>query len=46
MHPTHRVYSGNSLEEHCPDITGTYFDTCKGFLPGESWLFKLDKAGS
>jgi plastocyanin len=46
MHPTHRVYSGTSLDEHCPDTTGTAFDACKGFLPGESWSFKFDKVGS
>ena len=45
MHPTHRVYSGTSLDEHCPDAAGTAFDACKGFLPGESWSFKLDKTG-
>jgi plastocyanin len=45
-HPTHEVYGGTSLEEHCPDKTGTAFDACKGYLPGESWSFKFDKVGS
>jgi plastocyanin len=45
-HPTHEVYSGTSLEEHCPDKTGTAFDACKGYLSGESWSFKFDKVGS
>lgn len=45
MHPTHRVYSGTSLSEHCPDAAGKAFDACKGFLPGESWSFKFDKTG-
>jgi plastocyanin len=46
MHPSHRVYSGTSLEEHCPDLSGTAFDACKGYLPGESWSFKFDKVGT
>jgi plastocyanin len=46
VHPTHTVYSGTSLSKHCPDTTGTAFDACKGFLPGESWSFKFDKVGT
>jgi plastocyanin len=46
MHPTHRVYSGTSLSEHCPDTTGTAFDACKGYLPGESWSFTFNKVGT
>jgi plastocyanin len=46
MHPTHRVYSGTSLDEHCPDTTGTAFDACKGFLPGQSWSFIFNKTGT
>jgi len=46
MHPTHRVYSGTSLDEHCPDTTGTAFDACKGFLPGQSWSFTFKKTGT
>jgi plastocyanin len=46
IHPTHRVYSGTSLDEHCPDTTGTAFDACKGYLPGESWSFTFNKAGT
>jgi len=46
VHPTHQVYSGTSLSEHCPDKTGTAFDACKGFLPGQSWSFKFDKVGT
>jgi len=46
VHPTHRVYSGTSLDEHCPDTTSTAFDACKGFLPGESWSFTFNKKGS
>jgi plastocyanin len=46
FHPTHTVYSGTSLSEHCPDTAGTAFDACKGFLPGQSWSFKFTKAGT
>ncbi len=46
MHPTHRVYSGTSRSEHCPDTAGTAFDACKGFLPGESWSFTFNKVGT
>jgi plastocyanin len=46
VHPSHRVYSGTSLSEHCPDINGTAFDACKGYLPGQTWSFKFDKVGS
>jgi plastocyanin len=46
FHPTHTVYSGTSLDEHCPDTAGTAFDACKGFLPGSSWSFKFTKAGT
>ena len=45
MHPSHRVYGGTSLEEHCPDTTGVAFDACKGFLPSGIWSFKFDKVG-
>ena len=46
MHPTHRLYSDTSLDEHCPDTTNSAFDACTGFLPGESWSFKFDKTGN
>jgi plastocyanin len=45
-HPSHRVYSGTSLSEHCPDPAGNAFDACTGFLPGSSWSFKFNKAGT
>lgn len=46
MHPSHRLYSGTSLDEHCPDKTNSTFDACTGILPGGSWSFKFDKNGS
>ncbi|MBI2049922.1 MAG: cupredoxin domain-containing protein [Candidatus Staskawiczbacteria bacterium] len=46
MHPTHRVYDGTSLEEHCPNTANSAFDACKGILPGGSWAFRFDKIGN
>lgn len=46
VHPTHRVYSGTSLEEHCPDTTGTAFDACTGIQPGNFWSFTFNKKGT
>ncbi len=46
MHPTHRIYSGTSLDEHCSGGTNTAFDACKGILPSKLWSFTFDKAGT
>lgn len=46
MHPTHRVYSDTSLDEHCPDTTSMAFDACAGILPGNSWKFLFNKTGT
>ncbi|OGZ70276.1 MAG: hypothetical protein A2904_01280 [Candidatus Staskawiczbacteria bacterium RIFCSPLOWO2_01_FULL_33_9] len=46
MHPSHRLYDGTSLDEHCPDTDNSAFDACTGILPGESWSFKFDKTGN
>ncbi len=45
-HPTHRLYSGTSLAEHCPDTEGTAFDACTGIQPGNSWSFTFNKKGT
>lgn len=45
VHPTHTVYSGTSMSEHCPDTGGTVFDTCQAVQSGESWSFKFEKTG-
>ncbi len=42
MHPTHIVYDGTSLEEHCPDATGTAFDQC---VAGDEYSFMFMKSG-
>lgn len=46
MHPSHIVYSGTSLSEHCPDTAGTSFDACKGTVPGGTWSFTFNKKGT
>lgn len=46
VHPSHTVYSGTPLEEHCPDNAGTAFDACTGIQPGNSWNFTFTKPGN
>ncbi len=46
VHPTHDVYSGTTLSQHCPDKTGSAFDGCSGIPPGGSWSFKFQKTGT
>lgn len=46
MHPTHIIYSGTSLNEHCPDPDNTSFDECRADQPGESWSFTFNKTGT
>lgn len=42
-HPTHTVYSGTTLQEHCDDTTDTSFDQCKN---SAQYSFTFDKAGT
>lgn len=44
-HPSHMMYAGTTLEEHCPDTLGTAFDVCTSIQPGGSWNFTFNKAG-
>lgn len=47
IHPTHRIYSGTSLIEHCgSDLEDTAFDACQGIQPGDFWSFRFEKAGT
>lgn len=46
VHPTHTVYSGTSLSEHCGSSAKTAFDACTGIQSGNSWSFKFDKVGT
>ena len=43
QHPTHTVYSGTTLAQHCGDATDTSFDQCK---VGSTYSFTFDKAGT
>jgi plastocyanin len=45
IHPTHKVYSGTSLSEHCPGVAADSFDACGGIPAGESWSFTFLKPG-
>lgn len=46
MHPTHAVYSGTTLSEHCPDKENVTFDACKGIQPADLWTFLFNKPGT
>ena len=43
MHPTHTVYSGTPLSQHCPDTANDAFDQCEA---RDSFRFTFDKAGT
>ena len=43
QHPTHTVYAGTTLQEHCDDTVDVSFDQCK---VGNTYSFALDKVGS
>ena len=42
-HPTHIVYSGTTLAQHCDDATDVSFDQCKN---SNTYSFTFDKAGT
>jgi len=46
IHPTHEVYAGTSLSEHCPDGGADSFDACGAFAAGSSWSFTFTKSGT
>jgi len=43
QHPTHTVYAGTSLSEHCDDARDVSFDQCKN---GSMYSFTFDKLGT
>jgi len=45
-HPTHTVYGGTTLSQHCPDTAGIAFDACAGVAKSQSWSFTFNKAGT
>ena len=51
LHPTHAVYDGTTMSEHClpaqagVDEASGAFDACKGIAPNGEWSFTFSKAG-
>lgn len=45
IHPSHAVYEGTDLDEHCPDADNSSFDQCKGEPTGTNWSFTFNKVG-
>ncbi len=45
MHPTHILYSGTSLSQHCPDKDNSTFDQCAAVEKGNSFSFTFNKEG-
>ena len=45
-HPSHTLYDGSSLADHCGDTAETSFDACRAIAPGEEWTFVFKKAGT
>ena len=46
LHPSHRIYDGTPLEEHCASGAGTAFDACGSTAPSGQWQFTFTKAGN
>jgi len=45
-HPTHTLYDGTSLEEHCSQDNNETFDACQAIKPGERWSFVFPTSGN
>lgn len=46
MHPSHAVYGGSSLQQHCPDTANTSFDQCESVQSDQTWTFTFTKTGT
>ncbi len=46
MHPTHAVYDGTTLNEHCAEGAAPSFDSCRGIEPGGEWSFIFERVGN
>lgn len=46
VHPTHTLYDGTTLQQHCANPTSDTFDACGGIAPGTSWSFTFNKVGT
>ncbi|PIQ91741.1 MAG: hypothetical protein COV70_02095 [Parcubacteria group bacterium CG11_big_fil_rev_8_21_14_0_20_39_22] len=45
LHPTHTIYGGTSLREHCPSTGNTAFDQCESVGEDGVYEFTFDKTG-
>lgn len=45
-HPTHTLYGGTSLDEHCGNEPSATFDSYGPIPAGESWSFVFEKIGT
>jgi len=45
MHPTHKVYAGTSINEHCPSPDNSAFDQCESVEDASFWEFTFTKTG-
>ncbi len=45
-HPSHTLYDGTSLKEHCMSENHSSFDACQGIKSGEIWSFVFTKQGA
>ncbi len=45
-HPSHTLYDGTSMEEHCSSGHDGSFDACKAITSGTSWSFEFSKTGT
>ncbi len=43
IHPSHSIYAGSTLREHCPDTSGASFDQC---ATGNDYTFTFAKVGT
>lgn len=45
-HPSHTVYDGTSIDEHCFSENNSSFDACRSIKSGETWSFVFTKSGT
>jgi len=44
-HPSHTLYDGTNLAEHCAPGATSSFDACKSILSDKSWAFVFEEEG-
>lgn len=45
-HPSHTLYDGTNLQQHCSNGTSTSFDECTAVSAGASYSYTFAKAGT